>query len=309
MTDPGIKGSGKKGPEFRCGYAALLGRPNVGKSTLLNAILDHKVSIVTPKPQTTRHSILGILNRPQTQVIFVDTPGLHRASGNAMNRMMNRSAKGSMADADLVLFVVDAQRWTKEDQDVLERIKSTCRPAILVLNKIDLVKPRKRLLPLIDELKSFHDFEEIVPLSALKRTSIDALVDAVVARMPDGPALFPGEQITDRSEAFQIAELIREKLMWRLREEVPYGVTVELERYEREKTICTIDAIIWVAREGQKRIVIGKNGGMLKEIGTAARKDIESLTGGKVMLNLWVKVKENWADNERALRQFGYEQS
>ncbi len=301
MTDPGMT--------FHCGYAALLGRPNVGKSTLLNAILGHKVSIVTPKPQTTRHSILGILNRPQMQIIFVDTPGLHRAAGNAMSKMMNRSARGSMADADLALFVTDAQRWTKEDQDVLDRLKSIGCPVILVLNKIDLVKPREKLLPLINELQSLHDFAEIVPLSALKRTSIDTLIDAVAVRMPVGPALFPGEQITDRSEAFQIAELIREKLMWRLREELPYGITVELERFERSKKVSTIDAIIWVARDGQKRIVIGKNGGMLKEIGTAARKDIESLTGGKVMLNLWVKVKENWADNERALRQFGYDQS
>ncbi len=261
---------------FRCGYAALLGRPNVGKSTLLNAILEHKVSIVTPKPQTTRHSILGILNRSQTQVIFVDTPGLHRAAGNAMNKMMNRSATGSMADADLALFIVDAQRWTKEDQDVLERLKATGCPVILVLNKIDLVKPRGKLLPLIDELRSLHNFEEIVPVSALKRTSIDTLVDAVVARLPDGPALFPGEQITDRSEAFQIAELIREKLMWRLREEVPYGLTVELERFERDEKGSIIDAIIWVAREGQKRIVIGKDGGMMKEIGTAALKDIDN---------------------------------
>jgi GTP-binding protein Era len=294
----------------RAGFAALVGRPNVGKSTLLNALLERKVSIVTPKPQTTRHRILGLLNRPTYQIALVDTPGIHDGHRRMLNQYMNRSASASLADADVVVFVVEALRFTDEDERVLARVKSAGRPTVLAINKVDRVKDKPRLLPYVEQLSKRHEFAAVVPLSALKHDNTARLPDAIAALLPEGPPMFPVEQVTDKSERFQAAELIREKLTLRLQEEVPYGLTVEIERQEElEDGRLAINAIIWVERPGQKAIVIGEGGALLKEVGRAARLDLNRLYGRRVHLELWVKVKENWADSAAALRSFGYEGS
>ena len=292
----------------RAGFVALVGRPNVGKSTLLNALLERKLSIVTPKPQTTRHRILGLLNRPGFQIALVDTPGLHAGGKRMLNSYMNRAAASSLADADVVAFVVEALRFTPEDERVLDRIKSAGRPAVLVVNKADRVYPRERLLPFIQSVVARHPFVEVVPLSALKRDNLATLPAVLAAHLPESPPMFPPDQITDRSERFQAAEIIREKLTLRLQQELPYGLNVEIERMdETEDGRLEIGAVIWVERDGQKAIVIGEGGALLKEIGRSARLDLNRLIGRRTHLELWVKVKENWADNANALRTFGYE--
>jgi GTP-binding protein Era len=310
----------------RCGYAAIVGRPNVGKSTLLNALLGQKVSIVAPKPQTTRHRILGILSQDEVQIVFVDTPGIHSTGRRVMNQVMNRSATASLAEADVVLFVVEALVWTDEDARVLERVDSAKRPVIALVNKVDRVKDRARLLPFIDELSKQAGFQDIVPISAEKGIGLEALPKLIERHLPVAPAFFPADQVTDRSERFLAAEIVREKLTWRLRDELPYGIAVEIERFEEETETpppalpgqsgqkaapgrrMTIGAVIWVERNGQKAIVIGAGGERLKEIGRLARLELNQLLHGHVHLELWVKVKENWADNEQALRSFGYEE-
>jgi GTP-binding protein Era len=291
----------------RCGFAAIVGRPNVGKSTLLNALLGRKISIVSPKPQTTRHRILGILSRPEAQVIFVDTPGLHAGARRAMNRHMNRAALVSLQDADVNVFVVEALRWTEEDQRVLDELLKQARPIILVLNKADKVFPKERLLPFIEELNRRATFAEVVPLSALKRSNIEQLPATIARYLPEGPPHFPEDQLTDRSDQFQAAEIVREKLTLRLRQELPYGITVIIEQFKEEEGRLLINAVIWVERSGQKAIVIGNAGEQLKEVGRAARIEMNELFKRPVHLELWVKVKENWSDNETALRQLGYE--
>jgi GTP-binding protein Era len=291
----------------RCGFAAIVGRPNVGKSTLLNALLGRKISIVSPKPQTTRHRILGILTRPTEQVIFVDTPGLHAGARRAMNRHMNRAALASLQDADVNVFVVEALRWTDEDQRVLDELLKQDRPIIAVLNKADKVFPKERLLPFIEELGRRAKFAEVVPLSALKRSNIEQLPTTIARYLPESPPHFPENQLTDRSEQFQAAEIVREKLTLRLRQELPYGLTVVLEQFKEEDGRLLINAVIWVERSGQKAIVIGNGGEQLKEVGRAARLEMVELFKRPVHLELWVKVKENWSDNETALRQLGYE--
>jgi GTP-binding protein Era len=291
----------------RCGFAAIVGRPNVGKSTLLNALLGRKISIVSPKPQTTRHRILGILTRPEAQVIFVDTPGLHAGARRAMNRHMNRAALVSLQDADVNVFVVEALRWTDEDQRVLDELLKQDRPIILVLNKADKVFPKERLLPFIDELNRRASFAEVVPLSALKRSNLEQLPAIIARYLPESPPHFPDDQLTDRSDEFQAAEIVREKLTLRLRQELPYGVTVVIEQFKEEEGRLLINAVIWVERSGQKAIVIGNAGEQLKEVGRAARIEMNELFKRPVHLELWVKVKENWSDNETALRQLGYE--
>jgi GTP-binding protein Era len=290
----------------RCGFAAILGRPNVGKSTLLNALVGTKVSIVTPKPQTTRHRIQGILTRPQSQIIFVDTPGIHGQERRVMNQYMNRSALSSL-DADVLLFVVEALQWTEDDERVLERVRTSNRPVIAVVNKVDRVREKPRLLPYLKEFARRADFKAIVPLSAERRDNLAKLPKLIEELLPEGPALFPTDQVTDRSERFLAAEIIREKLTWRLREELPYGLTVEIERFEEQGGRVGIGAIVWVERPGQKAIVIGAGGERLKEIGRLARLEINDLLKKSVHLELWVKVKENWADSEQALKSFGYE--
>ncbi|MFO0451135.1 MAG: GTPase Era [Pseudomonadota bacterium] len=295
-------------PGHRAGFAALVGRPNVGKSTLLNALLERKLSIVTPKPQTTRHRILGILSRPEYQIAIVDTPGIHDGHRRMLNQYMNRSAAASLEDADVVVFVVEALRWTDEDERVLDRIRRAGRPAVLVVNKVDRARPKLRLLPYIEQLTQKHAFAEVLPLSAMKRDNLARLPAVIAQQLPESPPLFPPEQYTDRSEKFQAAEIIREKLTLRLQEELPYGLTVEIERLaELEDGRLEIHAVIWVERPGQKAIVIGEGGALLKEVGRAARLDLNRLYGRRVHLELWVKVKENWADSAQALRSFGYE--
>jgi GTP-binding protein Era len=290
----------------RSGFAAIVGRPNVGKSTLLNALIGTKVSIVTPKPQTTRHRILGILTRPHAQIVFVDTPGIHAQARRVMNQYMNRSALSSL-DADVLLFVVEALQWTEDDDRVLERVSNSKRPVIAVVNKVDRVREKPRLLPYLKELARRAEFKAIVPVSAERRDNLAKLPKLIEELLPEGPALFPTDQVTDRSERFLAAEIIREKLTWRLREELPYGLTVEIERFEEQGSRVGIGAIVWVERPGQKAIVIGAGGERLKEIGRLARLEINGLLKKSVHLELWVKVKENWADSEQALKSFGYE--
>ncbi len=292
---------------FRSGFAALVGRPNVGKSTLLNALVGQKLSIVTPRPQTTRHRIVGIAHLPNAQIAFVDTPGLHQHGSRALNRAMNRTASTSLQDADLVVFVIDATKWTKEDDLALERVVASRLPAIAAVNKVDLVRPRERLLPYIAELSKRHDFAAIVPISALKARNVDDLRNTIAQLLPIAPAMYAEGELTDRSLEFRIAEMIREKLTLELNQEVPYGVAVEVERMAEQDGQLTVDAAIWVDREGQKPIVIGAKGERLKRVGRSARIALNDLLGRRLHLNLWVKVRENWADNARALKQLGLE--
>jgi GTP-binding protein Era len=290
----------------KCGYIAIVGRPNVGKSTLLNHLLGKKISITSDKPQTTRMQILGLKIIGDAQAIFIDTPGIHKTEKHAMNRYMNKLATSVMIDADVIIFMVEATRWEEEDDLVLEKLKQTKSPVILAINKVDKLKEKGHLLPLIERLKEQYDFAHIIPISATKNKNIVELEEEIVKYLPDGPHLFPDEQITDKSDRFQAAEIIREKLIRGTGQEVPYSTTVEIEEYKEEDKITRISAIIWVEREGQKLIVIGKSGERLKAIGTAARKDIETFLGKKVFLRLWVKVKDSWTNDERALKSLGY---
>jgi GTP-binding protein Era len=291
----------------RCGMVAVIGRPNVGKSTLINAVMGRKVSIVTAKPQTTRHRILAVHTDEEAQIIFVDTPGLHRKAGKAMNRLMNRTAANALADADVILFVSDATRWTTEDDDVLKRLKHAQGPVVAVLNKIDKVHPREKLLDALGLMAARHDFAEIIPVSAHKHDNLDELMSMLPTFLPESPPLFPEDMHTDRSEEFHAAEVIREKLTLMLHQELPYGLTVQVERYIREDNGIAINAVIWVERDSQKGIVVGKNGGVLKKVGRSARLELKEQLGCNVHLELWVKVKTNWADNEKDLMNLGYE--
>ena len=292
---------------MRCGFVAVVGRPNVGKSTLINAVMGMKVSIVTAKPQTTRHRILAVHTTDEVQIVFVDTPGLHRKAAKAINRMMNRTAASALADADLVLFVSEAGRWTDEDGDVLRRLQSISVPVVAVLNKVDLVHPKEKLLEAIAEIAKRHKFAEILPLSARKQDKLDTLLTMIPNYLPESPQLFPDDMRTDRSIEFQTAEVIREKLTLSLHQEVPYGLTVQIENFETDDGRTAISAIIWVERDSQKGIVVGKGGGVLKRIGKAARLELKERLGHPVHLELWVKVKDNWADSEKDLLRLGYE--
>lgn len=292
---------------FRSGFAALVGRPNVGKSTLLNALVGQKLSIVTPRPQTTRHRIVGICHLPNAQIAFVDTPGLHQHGSRALNRAMNRTASTSLHDADVVVLVIDATKWSKEDDLALERVVASRLPAIAAVNKIDRIRPRDRLLPLLGELAKRHEFAAIVPISALKADNVEDLKNTIAQHLPIAPAMYAQGELTDRSLEFRIAEMIREKLTLELNQEVPYGVAVEVERMAEEDGQLVVDAAIWVDREGQKPIVIGAKGERLKRVGRSARVALNDLLGRRLHLTLWVKVRENWADNARALKQLGLE--
>ena len=291
----------------RCGFVAVVGRPNVGKSTLINAIMGKKISIVTNKPQTTRHRILAVHTDGDTQIVFVDTPGIHRKAARAMNRLMNRTATSALADADLVLFVAEAIRWTEEDDDVLLRLKSIEAPVIALLNKVDRVHPKERLLESLAAMSARHEFAEIFPISALKKDNLSELMHAIPDFLPESPPLFPEQMQTDRSVEFRAAEVVREKLMQMLHQEVPYGLTVQIERYATEGEQVMIDAIIWVDRDSQKGIVVGKGGQVLKTVGQSARLDLCEQLGSRVHLELWVKVKDNWSDSEQDLLRLGYE--
>jgi GTP-binding protein Era len=294
----------------RCGIAALVGRPNVGKSTLLNALLGRKVSIVSPKPQTTRTRIHGVLTRPGLQIVFADLPGIHSKQPRAINRYMNRTALASLADADVNLFVIEALRWTEEDERALEELRRAGRPIILVINKVDRAQPKERLLPFIAEVSSRAEFAEVLPLSALKHKNLERLPEVIGRYLPESPQLYPADQLTDASDRFMAAEIVREKLTRRLQEELPYGLFVEIEglgEAEDEPGKLVIQAVIWVERTGQKAIVIGKGGELLKEVGRAARLELRDHFGRPVHLELWVKVREGWSDDENALRKFGFE--
>lgn len=293
--------------QTRCGYVAIVGRPNVGKSTLLNHMLQQKISITSRKPQTTRHRILGINSDETHQCIFVDTPGLNAQFNNkALNRIMNDTVLSVIKDVDVILFVVERFIWNEADQFVLEALQNTTVPVLLLINKIDLVQDKSELLPHLAELSKKRNFEEIIPVSALGGHNLDTILSLVKNLLPIGPFLFPGDQITDRSSRFLAAELIREKVTRQLGDELPYEVTVEIEKFERVKSVLHIHGLILVDRKGQKRIIIGKDGERLKQIGSAAREDMEQTFQSKVMLNLWVKVKSGWADDERALQSLGY---
>jgi GTPase len=291
----------------RCGFVALIGRPNVGKSTLLNALIGKKISIVTPRPQTTRHRVIGLVNRPQSQIAFVDTPGLHRHRAKALNRAMNRTAAAAALDADVVLLVVESLLFRAEDELALQRAAQAQRPIVAVVNKVDLVWPRDKLLPFLATLQGQHEFASILPVSAKDDRDMQRLLAVIEPMLPLSPPMFPADQLTDRTDSFRIAELIREKLTLELNEEVPYGIAVQIESLQEDGDQLVVAAVIWVEREGQKPIVIGAGGERLKRIGSAARRELNELLGRRLHLELWVKVREDWADNAQALQQLGLE--
>jgi len=293
--------------QLHCGYVAIVGRPNVGKSTLLNHLLGQKISITSRKPQTTRHRVLGIKTEGANQIIFVDTPGLHKEAGKAINRYMNRAASATIRDVDLVILVVDRTAWTEEDAMVLEQIRQSGLPCLLVVNKVDLLADKTMLLPHLQVLAQKADFVAILPVSALRRHNIAELEQEIVKYLPQSTHFFPEEQITDRSQRFLAAEIVREKIMRQLGEELPYSVTVEIEEFAQQGAVLHIAALIFVERKGQKKILVGEGGSRLRAIGSDARRDMELLFDSKVMLRLWVKVKSGWSDDERALRSLGYD--
>jgi len=292
--------------DYRCGFIALIGRPNTGKSTLLNRLVGQKLSITSRRPQTTRHRIIGIKTLASAQLIYVDTPGLHRYSGRAMNRHMNRTATLALRDVDVVVFLVEGLRWTPDDDLVLSELERVDCPVILAVNKVDLIDDKQTLLPGLQALSRKRGFAHIIPLSARKGDNVAELETCVEALLPVGAPFFPEDQVTDRSERFLVAERIREKLFRQLARELPYGLSVEVERFRRERHSIHIHALIWVDRQSQKTIVIGKQGAVLREVGQQARIEIEKMLDSKVNLKLWVKVKEGWADDERALKSLGY---
>ena len=292
--------------QTKCGYVAIIGRPNVGKSTLLNHLLGQKISITSRKPQTTRHRLLGIKTTEETQIIYVDTPGIHQRRHNAMNRYLNRAATNSLVGVDVVVWLVEALQWTDEDKHILSVLQQQASPIILGVNKIDKVEKKDVLLPFLNEMAEKRPFHSIIPLSALKTENLAQLETEIIGVLPNNPPLFSEDQVTDRSERFLAAETIREKLIRRLGEELPYRLTVQIEYFEEKLHLTHISAIIWVERDSQKGIVIGKQGKMLKSIGEMARKDLEEMLEQKVYLQLWVKVKQGWCDDERSLKQLGY---
>lgn len=290
----------------RCGLIAIVGRPNVGKSTLMNQILEQKISITSKKPQTTRHRILGIHTEGNEQVVYVDTPGLHKEEKRAINKLMNRAASSALGDVEMVLFVVEALKWHEDDEMVLNKIKRSKKPCVLLINKVDNIKDKEELMPFLQEVGTKHQFEEIIPISAEKKTNLDPIKQTVTKFLPENPFFFPEDHVTDRTSRFMAAEIVREKLMRFMGEELPYSATVEIEQFKWDEKIWRINALILVEREGQKKMVIGKKGEKLKIIGRDARQDLEKLLDEKVYLELWVKVKSGWADDERALRSLGY---
>ncbi|CAI8285094.1 MAG: GTPase Era [Porticoccaceae bacterium UBA1117] len=289
-----------------CGYVAIVGRPNVGKSTLLNHILGQKLCITSRKPQTTRHTLLGIKTKENVQVIFVDTPGIHTNQERAINRVMNRSAASVIADVDLVIFVVDRFEWSSADEYVAKYLSNNQVPVIVAVNKVDMIEDKEALLPHLKFLASKINAAEFIPLSALRKTNLDELEAKIQTYIPQKMHLYPEDQITDRSERFLASEIIREKITRQLGAEVPYQVTVEIEQFRVEGKMTYIDALILVERDGQKKIIIGTKGERIKKIGEQARADIENLLDCKVMLRTWVKIRSGWSDDERALRSLGY---
>ncbi|WP_131781414.1 GTPase Era [Legionella gresilensis] len=290
-----------------CGYIALVGRPNVGKSTLLNHILQCKVSITSRKPQTTRHSILGIHTVDEYQFVYVDTPGIHQSQKKAINRLMNKTASSALRDVDVAVFIVDGTHWTEEDEKVLKLIAQAEVPCILAINKIDKIADKSQLLPWIEKISHYHSFAAIIPLSAKTGAQVEELQKCLKDFLPKGPHLFADDQFTDRSTRFLCAELIREKVFRLCGQEIPYSTTVEIESFKEEEKLVRIHALIMLDKANHKPIIIGEKGQKLKEIATAARLDIEKLLGKKVFLQCWCKIKSGWSDNERFLKQLGYD--
>lgn len=291
---------------MNCGYVALIGRPNVGKSTLMNHLLGQKISITSRKPQTTRHRILGINTSSAGQVIYLDTPGMHDGEKHALNRFLNRTADTALLGVNVVVWLIDGIVWHDYDEIIFKKLQQAALPVILAVNKIDRIKDRSAVLAFFDEAQKRFPFAEIIPISALKRTNLEQLESVLLAMLPEADLIYPADQITDRPERFLCAEIVREKLTRRLGDELPYSLTVEIERYQELPALTKIYAIIWVERLSQKSIVIGAEGEMLKSVGSDARKDIEKLLDQKVYLQLWVKVKKGWSDNERALQSLGF---
>ena len=290
-----------------CGLIAIVGRPNVGKSTLLNSLLGQKISITSRKPQTTRHRILGILTEANHQAILLDTPGLHVEEKRAINRLMNRAASSSIAEVELVMFLVEGTHWTQDDELVLQKIKQVNVPCVLVINKIDNVQDKETLLPHLQKISALYDFQQVIPISASKGDNVDKIRQLCLQSLPEGEFWFPEDYITDRSSRFMASEIIREKLMRFTGDELPYSTTVEIEQFKQDnKGVLHINALILIERKSQKRMVIGNKGERLKTIGQEARRDMEEMFGQKVFLETWVKVKSGWADDERALRSLGY---
>lgn len=292
---------------YRFGYVALIGRPNVGKSTLMNRILGQKVSIVTYKPQTTRQRIAGIKTTDQGQVVYLDTPGIHASAGRALNRYMNRVAKAAFRDVELVLFLVEAGRWTKQDRSIARLLASADVPVFLVVNKVDAVERKASLLAYLEEVTAEREFDEVFLVSALKGDGVDDLERAILERLPFSMPFYDEDQITDRSERFLAAEFLREALTLRLHQELPYSLAVEIERFRRENGVLKINAIIWVERDSQKQIVIGRGGRALKQVGKEAREAMEALFGEKVFLETWVKVSRDWSRDDRMLERMGFD--
>ncbi|KQZ55958.1 MULTISPECIES: GTPase Era [unclassified Lysobacter] len=291
---------------YRAGHVAVIGRPNVGKSTLVNALVGAKISIVSPRPQTTRHQLLGIATFPEGQLLLVDTPGIHREQKRAMNRMMNRAARGAIEGVDVALLVVRAGQWDDEDSLAFDALRKAGMPVVLVVNQVDRLKDKTALLPYLAKVSDGREFAGVHPISALKRNGLEALVKTVLGYLPEQEALYGEDEITDKSQRFLAGEMVREQLMRQLGEELPYATTVEVEKFEVDGTMLRIGAVIWVERDGQKAIVIGKGGERLREIGSKSRIQMERLFGAKVFLETWVRVREGWSDDEAALRSLGY---
>lgn len=292
----------------RSGFVAVVGRPNVGKSTLMNALVGQKISIVTSKPHTTRHAILGVLTEANFQIVFIDTPGLEARSGKLINRMMNKAAVGALEGADKILFVIEAGKWTDADDQALQLIRGTNLPCLLVVNKIDRIRPKTKLLPFLQKVSGFHKFAEIVPVSASTDVNLDRLKEVLVSHLPEQEALYSAEMLTDRGIRFRVAEILREKLMQNLYQEVPYGLGIEINEVEEDDSgrLC-IDATIWVEQDSHKGIVVGRGGEGIKKVGSAARQEMQELLGQPVHLESRVKLKKNWSDNAQALAQMGYD--
>ena len=290
----------------KTGYVALVGWPNAGKSTLLNHLVGQKISITSRRPQTTRHRIHGIKTCERGQIIYVDTPGIHGSEKRAMNRYLNRTATNALLGVDVVVWVVDRWSWLPENDLLLEQLRNAPCPVILAINKVDQCEDKALLLPFLEDVSKRFEFAEIIPVSALRAINLELLEEKILDLLPEGDPIYPEDQITDRPERFFAAEIIREKLIRSLGQEVPHAITVQIEQYQEEKGMIRIHAVIWVEREGQKVIVIGKQGEVMKKVGQRARESLERMLDRKVYLNLWVKVKKGWSDNERALQSLGY---
>ncbi|WP_082829908.1 GTPase Era [Ectothiorhodospira sp. BSL-9] len=304
-SDPGSLGQGDDLSSTRCGYVAIIGRPNVGKSTLLNHLVGEKIAAASRKAQTTRHRIRGLITHGPDQLVLVDTPGVDPSTPKLLGKVLNRTAQAAVDDVDAVVLVVEAGRWEPADEALAQRLENSNRPVVLVINKVDRLKDKSALLPYIDQVRGRLPFHEVVPLSALKGKNVEPLVDTLMQLLPPGPHLFPDDEITDRSQRFRVTEVIREQLLERLGQEVPYATSVEVEQWEDSGTALHIGAVIWVEREGQKAIVVGKGGRMIKGVGSGARVELEQMLERKVMLKLWVKLRDGWQDDLDGIRRMG----